>query len=122
MIGMTSQFRMDFYLTYMSKWPDLFFTEGAPNGDLVGFGVGKIEGDPNAEKPDYRGHVSVLTIAPEYRRARFSLTFMKFIEDVSEKVYVQRAVLFVETTPTLSICLSAKTMIWRSPCTESSTT
>lgn len=86
---MTSQFSMDFYLTYMSKWPDLFFTEGAPNGDLVGFGVGKIEGDPSPEKIDLRGHVSVLTIAPEYRRARFSLTFMKFIEDVSEKVYVQ---------------------------------
>lgn len=88
-IGMNSQFSMDFYLTYMSKWPDLFFTEGAPNGDLVGFGVGKIEGDPSPEKIDLRGHVSVLTIAPEYRRARFSLTFMKFIEDVSEKVYVQ---------------------------------
>lgn len=71
----------------MSKWPDLFFTEGAPNGDLVGFGVGKIEGDPIPEKLDYRGHVSVLTIAPEYRRARFSLAFMKYIEDVSEKMY-----------------------------------
>ena len=86
---------MDFYLTYMSKWPDLFFTEGAPNGDLVGFGVGKIEGDPNPEKLDYRGHVSVLTIAPEYRRARFSLAFMKYIEDVSEKMYDPYSDLFL---------------------------
>ena len=78
---------MDFYLTYMCKWPDMFFAEEAPNGSVVGIGVGKVEGDKTHEKQDWRGHVSVLTIAPEYRHIGFSLKFMKFIEDVSEFVY-----------------------------------
>lgn len=78
---------MDFYLTYMCKWPDMFFAEEAPNGSVVGIGVGKVEGDKAPEKKDWRGHVSVLTIAPEYRHIGYSLKFMKFIEDVSELVY-----------------------------------
>lgn len=78
---------MDFYLSYMTKWPDLFITESAPNGEAVGMGVGKVEGDTNPAMLDLRGHVSVLTIAPEYRRAGYSLRFMKYIETISEEVY-----------------------------------
>ena len=80
------QFSMDFYLTYMVKWPDMFFAEEAPNGQVVGIGIGKVEGDTNPEKKDWHGHVSVLTIAPEYRRVGYSLKFMQFIEEVSEHV------------------------------------
>ena len=65
----------------------MFFAEEAPNGSVVGIGVGKVEGDKTPEKKDWRGHVSVWTIAPEYRHIGFSLKFMKFIEDVSEFVY-----------------------------------
>ena len=79
---------MDFYLTYMEEWPDLFFAEDAPNGDVVGIGVGKVEGDKKPVTKDWHGHVSVLTIAPEYRHIGYSLKFMKLIEDISEVVYV----------------------------------
>lgn len=84
---------MDFYLMYMSKWPDMFFAEEAPNGEVVGIGVGKVEGDTLPEKKDWRGHVSVLTIAPEYRRVGYSLRFMKYMEDVSEQVYTLTSIL-----------------------------
>ena len=81
---------MDFYLTYMSKWPDLFFTEGAPNGDLVGFGVGKIEGSlVDVVNPCFFIRASDLGLNGDEvldSDFPFSLTFMKFIEDVSEKV------------------------------------
>lgn len=40
-------------------------------GRLVGIGVGKVEGDTAPEKKDWHGHVSVLTIAPEYRRVGY---------------------------------------------------
>ena len=53
---------------------------------MVGIGVGKVEGDTAPEKKDWHGHVSVLTIAPEYRRVGYSLKFMKLIEDISELV------------------------------------
>lgn len=84
---------MDFYLMYMSKWSDMFFAEEAPNGEVVGIGVGKVEGDTLPEKKDWRGHVSVLTIAPEYRRVGYSLRFMKYMEDVSEQVYTLTSIL-----------------------------
>ena len=77
---------MEFYLLYMEEWPDLFFAEEAPNGEVVGIGVGKVEGNQNPVKKDWHGHVSVLTIAPEYRHIGYSLKFMKLIEDISEIV------------------------------------
>ena len=78
---------MDFYLSYLQNWPDLFFAENAPNGEKVGIGIGKVEGSRLPEKKDWHGHVSVLTIAPEYRRVGYSLKFMKHMEDISECVY-----------------------------------
>lgn len=78
---------MDFYLSYLQNWPDLFFAENAPNGEMVGIGIGKVEGSRLPEKKDWHGHVSVLTIAPEYRRVGYSLKFMKHMEDISECVY-----------------------------------
>ena len=78
---------------YMSKWTDMFFAEEAPNGDVVVIGVGKVEGDTLPEKKDWRGHVSVLTIAPEYRRVGYSLRVMKYMEDVSEQVYTLTSIL-----------------------------
>ena len=44
------QFSMDFYLTYMVKWPDMFFAEEAPNGQVVGIGIGKVEGERDDAK------------------------------------------------------------------------
>ena len=102
---------MDFYLTYMVKWPDMFFAEEAPNGQVVGIGIGKVEGDTTPEKKDWHGHVSVLTIAPEYRRVGYSLKFMKFIEEVSEHVYSLHGVdSGIETMPSSLICSFAQTI------------
>ncbi|OAO12985.1 N-acetyltransferase 5 [Blastocystis sp. ATCC 50177/Nand II] len=105
----TNTFTMDFYLTYMTKWSDLFFAEEAPNGEVVGIGVGKVEGDLLPEKKDWRGHVSVLTIAPEYRRIGYSQRFMKYIEDVSELVDNAFFVdLFVRVDNALAVSLYKK--------------
>ncbi|KAK8813362.1 hypothetical protein WA158_002954 [Blastocystis sp. Blastoise] len=82
----TFTFSTDFYLEYESKWPDLFFCEDAPNGDIAGFGIAKVEGDKNPLKKDWHGHVSVLTVANEYRRLGYSRRFMDFMEDISENV------------------------------------
>ena len=83
----TFTFSTEFYMEYMSRWPDLFFCEDTPNGEIAGFGIAKVEGDKAPEKMDWHGHVSVLTIANEYRRLGYSRRFMEFMEAVSEKVY-----------------------------------
>jgi N-terminal acetyltransferase B complex catalytic subunit len=45
--------------------------------------VGKAEGPPH----DFHGHVTALTVAPEYRRLSLARTLMNFLETVSDDVY-----------------------------------
>lgn len=43
--------------------------------------MGKAEGHGD----NWHGHVTALTVAPEYRRLGLAATLMKYLEDVSEK-------------------------------------
>lgn len=45
--------------------------------------MGKVEG----HGMDWHGHVTALTVSPDYRRLGLAATLMKFLEDVSEKYY-----------------------------------
>ena len=45
--------------------------------------MGKVEG---AGK-DWHGHVTAITVAPEYRRIGLAEGMMKLLEDVSEKIH-----------------------------------
>ena len=45
--------------------------------------IGKAEGTPN----DFHGHVTALTVAPEYRRLSLARTLMNFLETASDDVY-----------------------------------
>ncbi len=46
--------------------------------------LGKVEGRDEL----WHGHVTAVTVAPEYRRLRLGDRLMKMLENVSEKVYV----------------------------------
>lgn len=43
--------------------------------------MGKAEGHGD----NWHGHVTALTVSPDYRRLGLAATLMKFLEDVSEK-------------------------------------
>jgi N-terminal acetyltransferase B complex catalytic subunit len=45
--------------------------------------LGKAEGSPH----DFHGHVTALTVAPEYRRLSLARILMNFLETVSDDVY-----------------------------------
>jgi N-terminal acetyltransferase B complex catalytic subunit len=45
--------------------------------------MGKVEGEGKL----WHGHVTALTVAPEYRRMRLAQTLMNTLETVSEKMY-----------------------------------
>lgn len=45
--------------------------------------MGKAEG----RGENWHGHVTALTVAPDYRRLGLAATLMNFLEDVSEKYY-----------------------------------
>lgn len=49
--------------------------------DFVGIVMGKAEGHGD----NWHGHVTALTVSPDYRRLGLAATLMHFLENVSEK-------------------------------------
>ncbi|KAH9921181.1 N-acetyltransferase [Epithele typhae] len=82
-ILVTPQYAITFYLTYLSRWPDMCAVSATPQGRLMGYMIGKAEGQ-NLER---HGHVTALTVAPEYRRLGISRRLVAFLEHVSDEVY-----------------------------------
>mmetsp|Transcript_5188 Transcript_5188/g.12600 ORF Transcript_5188/g.12600 Transcript_5188/m.12600 type:complete len:174 (-) Transcript_5188:297-818(-) len=81
---LTETYVMPFYMQYLAQWPEYFMATKAPNSDqLTGYVMGKVEGV--GEK--WHGHVTAVTVAPDYRRLGYAQHLMKFLEDVSEHVH-----------------------------------
>ncbi|TEB15065.1 N-acetyltransferase [Coprinellus micaceus] len=79
----TETYGIGFYMTYLSRWPDLCCVQEAPSGRTMGYILGKAEG----EHADWHGHVTALTVAPEYRRLGLARKMMHLLETVSDEVY-----------------------------------
>lgn len=76
---LTETYNFSFYLSYMAHWPESFMVAKAPHGAVMGYVLGKAEGEGKL----WHGHVSALTVAPEYRRLGLAATLMRaFEEDV----------------------------------------
>ena len=86
---LTETFNMPFYLSYMSRWPELFTVAEAPSPDnnnnsiIMGYMLGKSEGCDSL----WHGHVSAVTVAPLYRRLGLANTLMEDLESTSSNVY-----------------------------------
>jgi N-terminal acetyltransferase B complex catalytic subunit len=51
--------------------------------------MGKIETAPqDNKKTKWHGHVTALTVAPDYRRLGLAKNMMDLLEDITEKMYV----------------------------------
>ncbi|KAJ9474846.1 N-terminal acetyltransferase B complex catalytic subunit NAT3 [Pseudozyma hubeiensis] len=90
----TETYTLSFYLSYLAQWPDLSFIQTAPSSSrTMGYVIGKAEGrdhpSPTSrrEPPTLHGHVTAITIAPEYRRLGLAKGLMNLLEDVSDRVY-----------------------------------
>lgn len=96
---------MSFYLQYLSKWPDYFLVQEDPNQTIMGYStslyrtsevtmthnalcwsvvMGKAEG----LEENWHGHVTAVTVAPEFRRLGLAKNLMDYLENVSEELYV----------------------------------
>ncbi|KAJ7599221.1 N-acetyltransferase [Mycena floridula] len=79
----TETYSIEFYLNYLSTWPDLCCVQQAPSGRTMGYVLGKAEGvDAN-----WHGHVTAITVAPEYRRLSLGRKMMNLLELVSDESY-----------------------------------
>ena len=65
------------------SWPSLNATLEDGNGRLMGYILGKAEGHKNL----WHGHVTAVTVAPEYRKLGCAKTLMNYLERGTEEVY-----------------------------------
>ncbi|KAF4376476.1 hypothetical protein G4B88_017212 [Cannabis sativa] len=95
---LTETFNMSFYMTYLARWPDYFHVAEAPGNRVMGYRVnqfnrsvngycftlvmGKVEGQGES----WHGHVTAVTVAPEYRRQQLAKKLMNLLEDISDKI------------------------------------
>jgi len=76
--------------------------EEAPNGRIMGYVIGKAEG----QGTDWHGHVTAITVAPEYRRLSLAKKMMDELERISDDVYRGFFVdLYVRCANTLAITM-----------------
>ena len=83
-------------MQYLAHWPEYFQVLEAPNGDIMGYSkyilkemfsnfmlsvMGKVEGHGD----QWHGHVTAVSVAPDYRRLNLAAKLMKGLESVSEK-------------------------------------
>ena len=96
---LTETYNIPFYLSYLCTWPSLCAALEDPNGRLMGYILGKAEG----KKHLWHGHVTAVTVAPEYRRIGCAKTLMQFLEKGTEEAYNGYFVdLFVRESNTLA--------------------
>jgi N-terminal acetyltransferase B complex catalytic subunit len=80
---LTETYNVGFYLTYLARWPGMCSMQEGASGRVSSYMIGKAEG----RAAEWHGHVSALTVAPEFRRLGLAGTMMAELERVSEKDY-----------------------------------
>ncbi|KAI9931612.1 N(alpha)-acetyltransferase 20, NatB catalytic subunit [Aspergillus wentii] len=70
---LTENYDLGFYLNYMMRWPSLFSVVQDRSEGIVGYIMGKLEEQhPSMRQSEHytpwHGHITVLTVAPAWRR------------------------------------------------------
>ncbi|KAK0582235.1 hypothetical protein LWI29_023211 [Acer saccharum] len=76
---LTETFNMSFFMTYLARWPDYFHVAEGPV-------MGKVEGQGES----WHGHVTAVTVSPEYRwhdKAYFVDPFVRASNTLVIKMY-----------------------------------
>ncbi|XP_003747157.1 N-alpha-acetyltransferase 20 [Galendromus occidentalis] len=96
---LTETYGVSFYLTYLAKWPEYFQTLESVSGDIMGYIMGKAEGFSR----NLHGHVTALSVAPEYRRLGVANRLMDSLEEISEEKNCYFVDLFVRLSNSIAI-------------------
>ncbi|KAL1459982.1 hypothetical protein WDU94_011924 [Cyamophila willieti] len=98
---LTETYGLSFYMQYLAHWPEYFQVAESPSGEIMGYIMGKAEG--HGDK--WHGHVTALTVAPDYRRLGIAADLMAWLEDISEKKRAYFVDLFVRVSNTVAIAM-----------------
>jgi N-terminal acetyltransferase B complex catalytic subunit len=97
---LTETYHIPFYAQYMAQWPNMCATIEDTNGRLMGYVLGKAEGYMEL----WHGHVTAVTVSPEYRRLGVAKRLMDYLEGASADAYNGYFVdLFVRVSNALAI-------------------
>ena len=59
----SSQYNLPFYLQYLANWPEYCLIAEGAGQQAMGYILGKVEGQGES----WHGHVTALTVAPDFR-------------------------------------------------------
>lgn len=96
---LTETYGLPFYMQYLAHWPEYFQVAESPGGVIMGYIMGKAEGSADL----WHGHVTALTVAPEYRRLGLAAKLMNMLEDISEKKRCYFVDLFVRVSNKVAV-------------------
>ncbi|WWC63408.1 uncharacterized protein I303_106008 [Kwoniella dejecticola CBS 10117] len=78
----TATYHNGYYASYTAQWPDFCVAvEGAFDPSIKAYMIAKHE--PPAPDPQHHGHLTALSIAPEYRSLGLARTLMNLLESLS---------------------------------------
>ncbi|KXZ54833.1 hypothetical protein GPECTOR_4g904 [Gonium pectorale] len=102
---LTETYNLPFYLTYLAKWPEYCLMAEGPGKQAMGYILGKAEGEDEL----WHGHVTAVTVAPDFRRQNLAQKLMHVLEEISEKVHDCYFVdLFVRKSNSVAISMYRK--------------
>ena len=80
---LTETYSTSFYGEYLTHWPEYQQVARHPSGLVMGYMLGKVEGDGE----DWHGHVSAVTVAPTFRRLGLADKLMANLEQTSDELH-----------------------------------
>lgn len=103
---LTEIYGMSFYLSYLSHWPEYFQVAESPSGKIMGYMMGKSEGPVQNEQ--WHGHVTCVSVAPEFRRIGLARKLMDGLEEKSEEKNCFFVDLFVRVSNQIAVNMYKK--------------
>ncbi|KAL8765135.1 MAG: hypothetical protein Q9209_007693 [Squamulea sp. 1 TL-2023] len=89
---LTENYARKFYFDYLVRWPTMFIVAENLKGQIIAYVMGKVEEDPEYVKllgPDrylpWHGHVTCLTVAPQYRQMGLAKTLTAHLDQACEQ-------------------------------------
>ncbi|KAH9492916.1 N(alpha)-acetyltransferase 20, NatB catalytic subunit [Bulinus truncatus] len=101
---LTETYGLPFYLQYLAHWPEYFQVLESPSGEIMGYIMGKAEGTGE----QWHGHVTALSVAPEFRRLGLAGKLMNGLEEISEKKQCYFVDLFVRVSNKVAVAMYEK--------------
>ncbi|GFH29973.1 N-acetyltransferase domain-containing protein [Haematococcus lacustris] len=102
---LTETYNLPFYLLYLARWPEYCQVAEGPGQQIMAYILGKAEGKGEL----WHGHVTAVTVAPDFRRQHLAQKLMHILEHVTDKVHNAYFVdLFVRKSNSLAIGMYQK--------------